>query len=59
MGKSEQPKVRHRMGRPHVVFRELQVVKALGIHCQGGRGIRRQVVAREEKMAEGRTQRSG
>lgn len=35
MGKSEQPKVRHRMGRPYVVFRELQVVKALGIHCQG------------------------
>lgn len=33
MGKSRQPKVRHRMERPCVVFRELQVVNALGVYC--------------------------
>lgn len=33
MGKSGQSDVRQRMERLCVVFRELQVVKALGIEC--------------------------
>lgn len=49
MGKSEQPKVRHRMGRPCAVFRELQVVKALGIYCWGVQGARGQVGVRRGK----------
>lgn len=46
---TEQTTVRHRMGSPHVVFREHQVVKALGIHCQGVRSARRQVGGRGGK----------